>query len=51
VLGQIADARGQPDHARQHRREALALFHDIGAPAPEDVRGADVTESGPAGPH
>jgi DNA-binding SARP family transcriptional activator len=40
VLGQIGNAAGQPMAARRHWRKALALFAEIGAPAPESLRTA-----------
>jgi hypothetical protein len=40
VLGRIADAKGEPEDSRRHRRAALAIFDDVGSPPPDDVRSA-----------
>ncbi|MEZ4375380.1 MAG: sigma 54-interacting transcriptional regulator [Polyangiaceae bacterium] len=38
VLGEIAEAGGQPTMARRHREEALAVLEEIGAHLPRDLR-------------
>ncbi len=38
VLGEIAEAGGQPTLARRHREEALAVLEEIGADLPRDLR-------------
>jgi DNA-binding SARP family transcriptional activator/Tfp pilus assembly protein PilF len=38
VLGRIAEATGEPEAARWHRCAALAIFHDVGSPPPDDIR-------------
>ncbi|MEZ4233463.1 MAG: sigma 54-interacting transcriptional regulator [Polyangiaceae bacterium] len=38
VLGEVAEAGGQPTLARRHREEALTVLEEIGARLPRDLR-------------